>query len=305
MQVYDNFWPNMIEKSSCALGMFDGVHVGHKIVLNNAIEYAKESNSKSVAVTFAVHPQVVTSNTPTNQITTLEDRLGLFECLGIDIALVLKFDKSFAKISANDYVNIILVGALHSQHITIGYDHRFGRAKQGNEELLDELSNVYNYKLHVIPPVSIDGQIVSSSIIRKMIHYGDIFTTNKLLGRPFILKGKVIHGAKRGRILGFPTANINPPNDIIIPGCGVYEAEIKIEGYTKIYRTVVNVGFRPTFADINTPSIEAYIIDFDQNIYDKEVCISFKSKIRNEKKFTNSKDLIKQIQQDIQSITRN
>jgi riboflavin kinase/FMN adenylyltransferase len=293
----------MLKGSSCALGMFDGVHLGHQEVINSAINNAQKFNIPSVVLSFSTHPQVTTSNTPTPQLTLLEDRLARFEELGVDIALILEFDKSFSMMSAEDYVEKLLCKGLHVQSISIGFDHRFGRGKRGNHFLLQEMGTRYRFTVCVIPPVSIDGQIISSSVIRKLLKYGDIKTANNLLGREFVIKGCVVEGAKRGRTLGFPTANIKPYGNILIPACGVYAVDVQIENssFATKYKAVLNVGYRPTFSDREIPTLETYIINFNQNVYQQEISITFKDKIRDEKKFNTTEDLICQIKQDIET----
>lgn len=282
--------------------MFDGIHVGHKEVLRVTRNAAHENECPMVIVSFVSHPQVVTARTPTPQLTTLDDRLELFEKQGVDIAILLNFSKEFSKISAEDYVKDFLIGALHARFITIGYDHRFGKEKRGSEFLLNELAGEYDFVLNVIPPISVDGQIVSSSIIRKMLKYGDVTIANRLLGREFMLRGEVVEGEQRGRTIGYPTANIKPKGNIIIPACGVYSVDVQIGKDPKRYPAVLNIGFCPTFVDIPIPTIEAHIIDFNQDIYNEKVAVYFKEKIRNEKKFESPQELVEQIKKDLDRI---
>ena len=267
-----------------------------------AKKMAEMYNCPCVILSFTVHPQVITARTPPPQLTTLDERLELFEKEGVDIAVMLDFDRRFSQITAEEYIRDILVGSLNIKSVSIGYDHRFGRGKRGNQFLLKELSADYNYEVQVIHPVTVDGQIVSSSIIRKMLKFGDIKFANKLLGREFKLSGIVVEGAKRGRLLGFPTANIAPESNIIIPACGVYFVDVQIEDSLLKYNAILNIGFRPTFADRNKPAIEAFILDFNDNIYNKNITLFFKERIREEKKFSSPEKLIKQIKKDIEII---
>ncbi|MEW5821240.1 MAG: bifunctional riboflavin kinase/FAD synthetase [Cyanobacteriota bacterium] len=302
MLVYNNIEQNLLKKSSLALGMFDGVHTGHKSVINSAKDMAHKYNCPCVVLSFSTHPQYITARTPTPQLTTLSERLELFEKEGVDIAIIIDFDKEFSQIPAEDYISKILVGSLNAKAISIGYDHRFGRGKRGNQYLLKDFAYTYNYEIKVVPPVTVEGQIVSSSIIRKMLKFGDITLSNKLLGRDFKLIGQVETGAKRGRELGFPTANIKPFSNVLIPACGVYAVEIQIENSTLKHTAVLNIGFRPTFADRNKPTLEAFIIDFNEDLYDKFLNIYFKCRIRDEKKFSSPEELIKQIHKDIATV---
>jgi riboflavin kinase/FMN adenylyltransferase len=300
--VYNNIKPNMLPKSSCALGMFDGVHLGHQAVISSARKKAKVYNCPTVTVTFSTHPQYITSNTPTPQLTLLEDRLNLFEKIGVDIAIVLDFDKEFSQISAHQYIEQLLVNGLHAKNISIGFDHRFGRGKRGNQFLLKEYKDHFGYEVQVVPPFTKAGQIVSSSIIRKLLKYGDIQGANTLLGRDYMLRGSVVKGVQRGRELGYPTANIKPHGNVLIPACGVYAVNIQIgkDNYHKVKPGVLNIGYRPTFSDRTIPTIEAFIFDLNEDIYDKELCLFFKEKIRDERKFDSAEELVEQIKKDIQ-----
>lgn len=282
--------------------MFDGVHEGHAKVIGSAKKMANQYNCPCVVLSFSTHPQYITARTPTPQLTSLEDRLLLFEKIGVDIAILIDFDREFSQMTAEDYIKNVLVGSLNAKAISIGYDHRFGRGKRGNQFLLNELSSLYKFDVNVIPPVTVDGQIVSSSLIRKILKFGDIELANKLLGREFKLTGTVVEGAKRGRELGFPTANIKPHGNLLVPACGVYEVEIQIEKSFMKHPGVLNIGFRPTFADRNKPTLEAFLLDFNDNLYGKHLSLSFKSRIRDEQKFETSQDLINQINKDIDTV---
>lgn len=299
MLIYNNIKPDLVTKTSCALGMFDGVHLGHQEVIRAARNMAQVHNCASVVVSFSTHPQLLTAQTPTPLLTTLEDRLSLFEKCGVDIAVILDFDKELQKITADDYIKKYLVEGLHAKCITIGYDHHFGRGKRGNQFLLAEMGEIYDFSTQVIAPVSIDGQIISSSIIRKMLRYGDIKLANKLLGRDFMLRGIVEKGVQRGRQLGYPTANVKTSSNILVPACGVYSVEVQIGDTFIRHPAVMNIGFRPTFSDRMLPIIETFILDFNKDIYGEKVCIYFKERIREEKKFNSAEDLIVQIKKDV------
>jgi riboflavin kinase / FMN adenylyltransferase len=296
--VFNEIKPDLIPSSCLALGMFDGVHLGHQKVILDAIKKAESMDALSAIVTFADHPQCVTAKTPTKLITTLEDRLNLFEDLGVQAVVVLKFTEELSRMAAVDYLKNVLVEALHPHYISIGYDHRFGAQKKGNIDLLQKYSEQYNYEVTVIPPVSIDGQVVSSSVIRKFISIGDIPQASKLLGRPFSIRGKVIKGEQRGRVLGFPTANLTIPDEIVSPASGVYSGMVEIND--KSYFSVVNVGKRPTFGDIEEDLIEVHILNFDGDLYGQEIQVLFLKRLRDEKKFRSVEELKEQIRLDCQ-----
>lgn len=302
MIVYNKIKPDLVEKASCALGMFDGVHVGHRQVINTAKNAAIKHKCQSVVVTFKEHPQFITTQTPALQLTTLEERLDLFEEIGVDVALIINFDLHIAEMSPIDYIRTVLIDSLHARSITIGYDHHFGKGKKGNKDLLLYYSDKFNYTLNIVPPVSLDGQIISSSIIRKLLQYGEVAQAAKLLNRYHNIKGTIIKGDQIGRKLGFPTANIRPLNNNLVPDVGVYNVDIKIENSDQIFNAVLNIGFKPTFGVKDTISIEAHILNFSENIYKKDLSIYFKNKIRDEIKFKSPEELVKQIKKDIESI---
>lgn len=305
MQVYNEITPNLLDKSSCALGMFDGVHIGHQKVISSAKASSLKLDCPCVVISFSKHPQYVTAHTPTPQLTTLEDRLNLFEDMGVDIAIIIDFDKTFANILPQEYIKRYLVEGLHAKNISVGFDHRFGSGKRGNQNLLRNFAPQFGYVVQIISPVTVDGQIVSSSIIRKLLNFGEIKSANKLLGRDFVINGLVVKGAQRGRTLGYPTANVKPSGNILIPACGVYQVEFLLKRTGKKYPAVLNIGYRPTFSDRNIPTIEGFLIDFKDDIYNENIAILFKDKIRNEERFETADELVVQIEKDIEFAKQN
>lgn len=299
MEIFRKISPNLLASSSLALGMFDGVHLGHQTVLADAIRKGEVLKTKSAVVAFANHPQLITCKTPTKLLTTLEDRLNLFEKAGIEAALILDFTKELAEMSAYNYLKKILIETLNAKSITIGYDHSFGAERKGDYNFLVENSPVFGYEIDLILPVSIDGKTVSSSLIRNFINIGEVDLAAKLLGRSYSIKGNVIEGKKRGKILGFPTANLKTTENIVIPGTGAYAGTVEID--KNKYKSVINIGKNPTFGDINYTSIEVHIFDFSDDIYGKAIRVNFIKKLRNEKKFSSIEDLISQIRVDCQN----
>lgn len=300
MEVYREITPNLLEKSSCALGMFDGVHIGHQAVLYRAKQRAKHYDCPSVIVSFAQHPQKITAHTPASQLTTLDERLDLFDKFGIDVAVMLTFDEHLSNMNAYEYLKSNLIDGLHAKSITIGYDHHFGKAKQGDQHMLTAYADEFEYEVHVIPPVSLNGQIVSSSIIRKLLGYGEIRSANHLLGRRYSISGLVVEGFRRGRKLGFPTANVKTDPQRLIPECGVYAIDVAIEREEMSRPAVLNIGYCPTFDDVVQPTIEAHILNFDEDIYNKNITIYFRDKIREERKFKTIEALKDAIRNDIE-----
>lgn len=299
MLVFRKIKPNLLDSSSLALGMFDGVHLGHQKVILDAIQMSQKLNTVSTVITFAKHPQLITARTPTKLITSLEDRLDLFEELGIQATVILDFNENLCKMTAEEYLHNILIGALNAKSITTGYDHHFGAQKKGNIKFLEANKENFGYQVNVIPPVNINGQIVSSSVIRQFISMGEMESASKLLGRPFMIKGPVIKGMQRGRVLGFPTANLIMPEEIIEPAGGVYTGTVEIDN--RQYYSVINVGKRPTFGDLTEDLIEAHIINYSGDLYDKIIEVNFLKKIRNEKKFNSLDELKAQIQHDCET----
>ena len=301
MLVFNEIRQNLVPASCIAHGMFDGVHIGHQKVILDAVKRAEDINALSIAVSFKNHPQSITAKTPAKLITSLDKRLELFEELGVQAAVILDFNEELSSLSAQEYLDKILIDSLNMKSISIGYDHRFGAQKKGDVKFLEQNSSVYNFEISVMPPVKISGQLASSSDIRKFISIGDVTTASELLGRPFSIKNKIIYGQQRGRMMGFPTINLQMPDNIIEPAAGVYSGIAEIEN--KSYYSVVNIGKRPTFGDLEENLIEAHLLNFSEDVYGKEAEISFLRRIRDEKKFSSMEELQTQIKIDCELAT--
>lgn len=280
------------------IGIFDGVHLGHQKVIKTIVRRAKETGGTSIIVTFDPHPwKTVGGHLPKPLICSLEHRMDLIRRLGADVYLLLDFNKEFSGISAEDFVKDVLAGTLKAECLIVGAGFRFGRDREGGFSLLKKLSGQYGFKVRRINPVKIDNVTVSSTAIRSLIRQGKIKAVNRLLGRNFSIYGRVKKGAGRGRTLGYPTANIEPRQEIV-PGYGVYAVEVKLE--EKLFPAVLNVGARPTFnlkKDV-PPVVEAHIFDFCRNIYGKKLEVFFIQKIRSEKKFPSREALLARIRKD-------
>lgn len=296
LQVYKEIVPNLIDSSCVALGMFDGVHIAHREVILDAVNKANKLGNKSAIITFCSNPKSVVIGKRVKQINTLDDKLHYIAQLGVDVAIVLEFNDKLLNMSAEDYLEKFLINGINAKSITVGYNHHFGVGKRGTPQFLQEKVSVYGYEFKEVSPIQLDSTTVSSSIIRKYITHGQMDKAQEFLGRPFSIKNTVVHGEKRGRQLGFPTANINIPDDIVAPKNGIYLATAEFDN--EKYVTVVNVGKRPTFADLEKSLIEAYLFDFDGDLYGKEVRINFLNRIRDEKKFDSINELISQIDID-------
>ncbi len=299
MKVFDRLNEN--KNLSICLGFFDGVHEGHKVVLKNTVNLAKQNGIKSAVITFKEHPLCYLQNRTPQYIISPEDRIELIKAQGIDYAYILEFDENIADYHAIDYLKEVLVANFAPKYITTGFNHYFGVNKQGNAELLRNNQKNYNYKFYEIPPITFNSTLISSTKIRQYISEGDLKNIKNLLGYDFYLKSKVVEGKKIGRTISFPTANIKYPNDIIKLPKGSYIAEVTIA--TEVYPAVANVGVRPTVSDEKKLLVEAHLLNFNENIYGKNIKITFKEKIRNEKKFESLNELKKQITEDA-TITR-
>ena len=291
---------NNNQKVCLAIGMFDGVHLGHQKVLQNAINAASQSNAISVAVTFDQHPASIISpkNAP-SLIQTQAQRNRSIELLGVDAILIIKFNEAFSRKTGKSFIQELAqgFGSIHS--ISVGNDFMFGHNRDGNFQLLQKLSQELNFLTYGLQPVKLNGQIVSSTRIRSALINGKIDDAKQMLGRKFSIEGPVVKGDGKGRKIGFPTANIDTKN-LILPPNGVYASYTKFNG--KTHKSLLNIGVRPTIIKPN-PSIqvEAHILKFNENIYDQVIDIELIEKLRNEMKFESIEELKKQISCDIEN----
>ena len=282
------------------IGTFDGVHKGHRKILDKMKAEAEAIGGETVIITFHPHPRKVVSSEfmGIRLITTMEERIGLLENLGIDHLVVVPFTDVFANQSVDEYIRDFLVEKFHPHTIIIGYDHRFGRDRVGNFQLLEEKSAEYGYRLVEIPKHVLENISISSTSIRKAIIHNDTETVNKVLGYDFFFSGLVVHGNKLGRQLGYPTANLKiKDEDKIIPGNGIYAVYAQPEGYDEKLKGMMSIGFRPT-VDGKQRVIEVNIFDFDEMIYDQQLTVFVYKYLRPELKFDGLEALVKQIDQD-------
>jgi riboflavin kinase / FMN adenylyltransferase len=287
-----------IGPSACAMGMFDGIHPGHHIVLEQAIRTAKIRNLASVVFTFANHPQSLLSQTPTSLLSTLEERLKALRNFGFTAALVLDFTPELRDLSPQAFVQRILVETLHVQSVSVGYDHRFGKNRKGDGAFLIAMGKRHGFDVNIIEPVQVDNQIVSSTLIRKLLSYGKLEKANWLLGYPYTLTGKVITGVGRGKSIGFPTANLEVPPDRLVPAMGVYAGTVQLQGEAVNRPALCNIGLAPTFGDQSKPRVEVYLLDYTGDLYGKTLTFGFLHHIREERTFPSTHELIAQLEQD-------
>ncbi|RZO60979.1 MAG: bifunctional riboflavin kinase/FAD synthetase [Limisphaerales bacterium] len=291
---------NNNQKVCLAIGMFDGVHLGHQKVLQNAINAASQSNAISVAVTFDQHPaNIISPKNAPSLIQTQAQRNRSIELLGVDAILIIKFNEAFSRKTGKSFIQELAqgFGSIHS--ISVGNDFMFGHNRDGNFQLLQKLSQELNFLTYGLQPVKLNGQIVSSTRIRSALINGKIDDAKQMLGRKFSIEGPVVKGDGKGREIGFPTANIDTKN-LILPPNGVYASYTKFNG--KTHKSLLNIGVRPTIIKPN-PSIqvEAHILKFNENIYDQVIDIELIDKLRNEIKFESIEELKKQISCDIEN----
>lgn len=281
------------------LGTFDGVHKGHKKILDTVVQEAKSKGFRSLLVTFEPHPRsVITPELGIPLLTTVEEKARFISESGIDEMLVVEFTKEFAKQSPEEFIKNYLGERVGFSKIIIGYDHKFGKGRGGDAETLKKLGCELGFSVEVVPGYSIEDVVVSSTLIRKALQEGDLQQVNHYLGRWYSVLGIVGEGKKRGRTIGFPTANIVCGNSLkLLPTSGVYSVLVEVEGHK--YHGTANIGYRPTFDSDNVLSVEVFIHDFNALIYGKEVLVEFVKKLRGEVAFSSSQQLIEQITADV------
>ena len=301
MKIFRSFeeW-DIQDKIIATLGTFDGLHLGHQFILKDLNNIAKNQNGKSLLISLHPHPRIVLNQSQNLKlIQTLEEKIAFIQTLSIDYLFLLPFNREIAELSAEEFLTDILFGRLNIDTLLIGYDHRLGKNREGNFELIYEIGKKLKKNVFKLKEFFYQGQKISSTIIRNLILEGNIVKANELLGRPFVISGVVVEGDKRGRVLGFPTANIAIPDPYkILPANGVYSCKVLIDD--QIYYGVANLGVRPTF---NQPKhqIEVHILDFSHDIYQKNIILEFYEFIRSEKKFNHIEELKNQIQEDIKT----
>lgn len=286
---------------SLALGFFDGVHRGHQAVINSAIATAKEKGYKSAVMTFDPHPSIVLGgrNEKVFYITPLQQKLDTLSTMDVDTVFVVNFTSDFAKLSPEAFVKHFILD-LNVKHVTAGFDYSFGAFGKGDMELMRKLSGE-SFGVTVVDKYADTSEKISSTRIRKALKDGDMEEARMLLGRAFEVPGIVVHGDKRGRTLGFPTANVQHMEGCFIPATGVYAVKILVQN--EWFDGVCNVGYKPTFnnPDHKQLSIEVHIFNFDKNIYGEEVVVGWYHRIRSEKKFNGIDELVAQIEKDKQA----
>ena len=280
------------------IGTFDGVHLGHKVILQQVVNKAREVDGESVLLTFEPHPRKLLFPEQSLKILTpLQQKLELLTQEGIQHIIVVPFTKAFAGLSADAYIKDFLVDQIQAHSIVIGYDHHFGNDRKGNINLLKTYADSCNYKVHEIPAQLIEEAAVSSTKIRHALQSGNVKDASAMLGRPYSIIGNVVHGAQLGRTIGYPTANIKPIDDEqLIPENGVYA--IKAKWNHTLYDGMLNIGNRPTVSNELTLHIEAHLFNFNENIYNQSLEIIFIDRLRSEQRFSSLDELKAQLAKD-------
>jgi riboflavin kinase/FMN adenylyltransferase len=301
LNIYNSISEIKIPNPIATIGIFDGVHIAHKKIFEKLIETAKNSGGSSLVVTLWPHPRNViqSGNAPIKLITSLQEKIELIEKTGIDNLIILPFNRNMADTGFEEFVVDILVKGIGISHLVVGFNHHFGKNREGNFDKLLQLSEKFNFGLEQLEPVILNSEKVSSSVIRRLILSGDVFNANIFLGYRFSITGVVVEGNKIGRKLGFPTANIQiDDTDKILPANGVYGVFVQIDNGTQI-KGMMNIGYRPTFTENNLEKIlEVHLMDFHEDIYGRKLKILFVKKVRDEKKFKNTKELTIQLEKD-------
>jgi riboflavin kinase / FMN adenylyltransferase len=291
--------PAEYECSVVTIGNFDGIHLAHQGLLKKVAEEARKRQCRGVVLTFEPHPQKVLhpERRPFYLLTTMEEKLGLIESLGIDAVILIEFTPEFATTSAEEFVRGILWDKLHLEKLIIGHDTAFGNRKSGNKDFLQSMGRSLGFEVEAIDAVQLDGIVVSSSSVRNALQEGDVRRAMKLLGRPYNLSGVVVKGYKRGSEIGIPTANIESEKELV-PALGVYAVMVDMSGSR--HPGVLNIGYSPTFGD-NQLTVEVHLLDFPrEELYGKAINVLFIDRIRDEMKFESPKELVKQIERDIE-----
>ena len=282
------------------LGTFDGIHIGHQKIIEKVVRNAVEKKSRNFLITFDPHPRIVLSKDKIKLLTSFKEKIEIIKSLGIENLLVIKFTETFSQLSSEEFVEKYIVGLIGVKEIIIGHDHHFGKGRGGDQQTLSEMGKEFDFSVSVVDPVNKNGIIVSSTKIRNYLNDGNIKVANSLLNRLYSFSGVVIRGDQRGRLLGFPTANIElDDEDKLLPFMGIYAVEFLIE--ENKYLGVMSIGKRPTFYDEGKITTEVHILDFNEDIYDKYVTVNVFERIRGEEKFTSADELIKQMHKDCEN----
>ncbi len=299
MIIHNGYEDLRINSPVVTLGIFDGVHRGHRMLLDYLVNKAGENGSDSVVVTLYPHPRLVLEKDHINLafLTTLDEKKDLLESAGIGHLVIIDFSREFSRIPACDFVRNILVGKVGARHLIVGYDHHFGRSGEGDFGTIKQCSGLMDFRVEQVQGLETAEGAISSTLIREALLGGRLEDANKMLGYNYSLTGKVVEGRKIGRSIGFPTANIFPESHKLIPANGVYAVEVLVD--KSLYTGMLSIGTNPTINNSGgIRSIEVNILDFDRNIYGTDVTVIFRKRLRDEKRFDSISQLVDQMHVD-------
>ena len=288
---------NIQRPTVLTLGVFDGLHLGHQLIMRTVVERARAIGAVPTVITFDPHPRAVlhpASSPPLLQ--TLDQKVEGFGVLGIEQTIVVRFTKEFSLVRAEDFLKDVVNERLHAKEVYLGKGFAFGHGREGNIYLLRQVSSNLGFFADEVPEVRLRGRRVSSSRIRELLLQGRVNLARRMLGRPYGVEGQVIRGKERGHLLGFPTANLHPQNRVI-PARGVYVTGSLIDGQWR--RSVTNIGIRPTFGEETEPSVETFVLNWSGDLYGDVIRVRFLHRLRDEKKFASLEELKQQIQTDV------
>ncbi len=279
------------------LGNFDGVHLGHQAIVQRAAREARAVGGQVVVLTFHPHPtSVLVPHRAPERIQSLHGRLLQLRSLGVEVAVVQRFTRAFASLEPEAFVRDLLLRRLELLHVVVGYNVSFGRDRAGSVETLRTLGAQYGFAVDAVGPVTVDGDHVSSTVVRRLLAAGDVRRVARLLGRSHQLRGRVVGGDRRGRTIGFPTANLHQQPGVLLPADGVYAVWATVDGVRR--PAVVNVGVRPTFGELRR-TVEAHLLDYDGDLYGRWLCIDLVERLRGEMKFSGPGALVAAIKADV------
>lgn len=281
------------------IGNFDGMHVGHQVIIRGVVERAQELGRPSAVITFHPHPlSVVAPDRVPKQILTVAQKEELLRDMGVDALLIVPFTHEFSRLSADRFIEDFLVDALRVEEVRIGRDFAFGAGREGNLAKLQSAGATHGFRVEGIDDVKLRGIRVSSSLVRDAISKGAMHIVNLALGRTYFVDGRVATGRRLGRKIGFPTVNVDPANELF-PGSGVYVTTSRFESFSRSFESVTNIGVRPTLYENYATTIESHILDFDSNVYGDTVRLYFHTLLRREQQFRSALELTNQIRNDI------
>jgi riboflavin kinase / FMN adenylyltransferase len=294
--------PDAPEGRAVALGTFDGVHLGHRRVIGSARDWAREHGARAAVVTFDPHPlQVLSPDEAPRLLATTAGKLDRIEETGVEEAIVIPFTRELSRLEPEDFCHDVLAERLHARRVSVGENFRFGHGASGDADFLRARTE---FETDVVPLIEHGGQPVSSSRIRELIAAGAVAEAAELLGAPFVLEGTVVEGDARGRELGMPTANLDPPEEIVLPGPGIYAARAVLGDDQGTSPAAVSIGVRPTFEDAGDTRVEAHLIDFEGNLYGQGMRLVFLSRLRDEERFESAEELMAQMNRDVEQVRR-